>query len=313
MEWALSCTASTASQSQENTSYQGTMTPLRRPAMYFHGATALRHQLTVVWVILNSRTRRSTPSRPLATPSPPCTATSVRLTIMTFLRRLAPSIRSPGHLIKITMPWRLPALNPRVHLLQGLLNLARGLRGNGGVRSRWEARMERWRLQCRSSHAEIPSPLLRTSGFTEVCWHQSVLLNAVCFFKHWFNWLTDERKRNYTLHLFPNAKSDSISPPSHGTAISLRLSLLSLVLSSSISQFTDLTLAAEQKQRTQSSRHCSVETLMKFKPYSLLQNASFQADKQFKKKKKKNTQTMHGFLVCRVRCFALPSLCSGLK
>lgn len=93
------------------------------------------------------------------------------------------------------------------------------------------------------------------------------------FFKHNLTWLTQTYlKCAFYLHPVFKFKSDLISqkfalpfPPP---------------LSSTISHFADLTLAAEQKQRTQSSRHCSVEILMKFKPCSLLQNASFQADKQ---------------------------------
>ena len=69
----------------------------------------------------------------LQCPCPPCTATNVQPTITTFLRRLAPSTRSPGRLIRITMPWRPPALSRPVLLLPGPLNLARGQRGSGGA------------------------------------------------------------------------------------------------------------------------------------------------------------------------------------
>lgn len=85
-----------------------------------------------------------------------------------------------------------------------------------------------------------------------------------------------------------------------------------LFLTPSLFLYLSFYRAAEQKQTGQSSRHCSVETLMKFKPYSLLQNASFQADKQWKKKKqeKKKTlaDTMRCLLLCWVLCLAKPVL-----
>ena len=132
MAWVLSCTASTACQSQGNTSYRGMMTPHRRPVTCFLGVTAPRHRLSAVSVMLSWRTRRFTPLKRRAMPSPPCTATSVQLTIMTFPQHLAPSTRSPGRLIRITMPWHPPALSPPVRLLPGPLNLA-SRRGSGGV------------------------------------------------------------------------------------------------------------------------------------------------------------------------------------
>lgn len=49
---------------------------------------------------------------------------------------------------------------------------------------------------------------------------------------------------------------------------------------SSISLLTDLSQAAEQKQRAQCSRHCFTETLMKFKSYHLILNVLFQTDEQ---------------------------------
>lgn len=133
MAWALSCMASTACPSQENTSYQCMMTHPRKPVMFFRGVTALRHRLIVVLVSLKWRMKNFTPSKRPATPLPPCTATSAHLTTTIFLRHLAPSTRFPGRLIRITMPWHPPAPSPPVLLLRGLLNLARVQRGNGGV------------------------------------------------------------------------------------------------------------------------------------------------------------------------------------
>lgn len=82
-----------------------------------------------------------------------------------------------------------------------------------------------------------------------------------------------------------------------------------LFLTPSLFLYLSFYRAAEQKQTGQSSRHCSVETLMKFKPYSLLQNASFQADKQWKKKKHLQTQCAASYYA---EFSALPNLCSGL-
>lgn len=69
-----------------------------------------------------------------------------------------------------------------------------------------------------------------------------------------------------------------------------------LFLYSSAFHFGDLKLATKQKQVSQSGKLCPVEMLMKFKPYSLLQNFSFQAF--FCHVKKASVNTMHGFLAC---------------
>lgn len=144
----------------------------KRPVMCFHGATALSHLLTVVWMSLSWRTRRCTPTKHRATLSPPCTATSARPTITIFPQHLAPSTRFHGHLIRITMLWHHPAPSRPALRLPDPLNLAMGQRDSGEVPNQQEARMEMWRLRCQLSHVGILFPLWRTSGCTEVLWRQ---------------------------------------------------------------------------------------------------------------------------------------------
>lgn len=173
MAWVLSCMAFIACLSQVNTTLPCMTAPPRtRPVMCFPGVTALSQQLSPAKVNLMWRMKKCTPLKHLATPSPPRRASSAHLTTTTFLRPLVPSTRSPGHLIRITMPCHSPTLSPAALLLLGLLNLARGQRGTGGVPSQRIAIMELWHLQCHISLVGILSLLLRTSGFIEVNWKQ---------------------------------------------------------------------------------------------------------------------------------------------
>lgn len=169
MAWVLSCMAFTACLSQINTTPHCTIAPPRRkPVMFFPVVTALSRQLLPAKVNLTWRMKKCTPSKHLATPSPPRRAPSGRWTTMTFLLPLVPSTRYPGHLIRTIMPWRSPTLRPPVFPLPGLLNLTRGQRGTGGVPSQWMDIMELWHLQCHISLVGILSLLSRTSGFIEV-------------------------------------------------------------------------------------------------------------------------------------------------
>lgn len=172
MAWVLSCMAFTACLSQVNTTLRCMAPPRRRHVTYCPGVTALSRQLLPAKVNPMWRTKKCTPSKHLATPSPPRRPLSARSTTTTFLRPLVPSTRFPGHLIRITMPWHSPTLSPPVLRLPGLPNLARGQKGTGGVLSQWTAIMELWHLQSHISLGGIPSLLLRTSGSIEVNWRQ---------------------------------------------------------------------------------------------------------------------------------------------